>query len=152
MAPDGNLARQRHQLPDLGRCHRRHHYSGKNGVREIFAEDACAWESLCAAADPLTWVVFAVTDLHQLGVYFGRLFPLIGGAGIAVNEQDIIKYLRDYSLYFIAGISLCIPAMPRFWKKHRNHPLVLFLLALIFWMSVYYQSNSAGNPFMYLKF
>ena len=68
------------------------------------------------------------------------------------NEQDIIKYLRDYSLYFIAGISLCIPAMPRFWKKHRNHPLVLFLLALIFWMSVYYQSNSAGNPFMYLKF
>ena len=101
---------------------------------------------------PLTWVVFAVTDLHQLGVYFGRLFPLIGGAGIAVNEQDIIKYLRDYSLYFIAGISLCIPAMPRFWKKHRNHPLVLFLLALIFWMSVYYQSNSAGNPFMYLKF
>ena len=44
---------------------------------------------------PLTWVVFAVTDLHQLGVYFGRLFPLIGGAGIAVNEQDIIKLVKE---------------------------------------------------------
>ena len=101
---------------------------------------------------PLTWVIFAVTDLQQLDIYFGRLFPLLGGAGIAVNEQDILKYLRDYSVYFIAGISLCIPAMLRFWKKHKNHPLVVFLLVLVFWMSVYMQSNSAGNPFMYLKF
>ena len=30
---------------------------------------------------PLTWVVFAITDLRQLGIYFGRLFPFIGGGG-----------------------------------------------------------------------
>lgn len=101
---------------------------------------------------PLTWVIFAVTDLRQLDIYFGRLFPLLGGAGIAVNEQDILKYLKDYSIYFIAGISLCIPAMLRFWKKHKNHPLVVLLLVLVFWMSVYTGANSAGNPFMYLKF
>ena len=26
---------------------------------------------------PLTWLIFAVTDLHQLGIYFGRLFPML---------------------------------------------------------------------------
>jgi len=101
---------------------------------------------------PLTWVIFAITDLGQLGIYFGRLFPMAGGAGAAVNRQDIVRYLRDYSIYFIAGISLCVPAMVRFWKKHKDHPLVVLLLVLVFWMSVYSQSNSAGNPFMYLKF
>ncbi len=101
---------------------------------------------------PLTWVIFAVTDLQQLVIYFGRLFPWFGGEGIAVNQRDIIKYLRDYSIYFIAGISLCIPAMTRFWKRHKDHPLVMLLLVLVFWMAVYSQSVSAGNPFMYLKF
>lgn len=101
---------------------------------------------------PLTWVVFAVTDLGQLGIYFGRLFPILGGAGIAVNRQDIVRYLQNYSIYFIAGVSLCIPAMNRFWIKHKDHPLVVILLVIVFWMSVYMQSNSVGNPFMYLKF
>ena len=45
---------------------------------------------------PLTWVVFAITDLRQLGIYFGRLFPFIGGEGIAVNSQDIVRYSQTY--------------------------------------------------------
>ena len=51
---------------------------------------------------PLSWVVFAITDLKQLGIYFGRLFPFIGGAGVAVNAQDIVKYLQDYGIFFAA--------------------------------------------------
>ncbi len=104
------------------------------------------------AVIPLTWVIFAITDLQQLGIYFGRLFPLTGGAGIAVNQQDIIKYSQNYSVYFIAGILLCIPAVSEFYKKHRNHPVIIMALVFIFWLSIYFLSSSAGNPFMYLNF
>lgn len=104
------------------------------------------------AVIPLTWVIFAITDLKQLGIYFGRLFPFIGGAGIAVNQQDIIKYSRNYSVYFIAGILLCIPAVSEFYSKHKNNPLIVLALTVIFWLSIYFLSSSAGNPFMYLNF
>ncbi len=104
------------------------------------------------AVIPLTWVVFAITDLKQLGIYFGRLFPFIGGAGLAVNQQDIIKYLQDYSVYFIAGILLCIPAVSRFFEKHKKNPIVVLLCVILFWTSIYFLSSSAGNPFMYLNF
>lgn len=101
---------------------------------------------------PLTWVVFAITDLKQLGIYFGRLFPLFGDAGIAVNQQDIFKYLSNYGIYLVAGIILCIPAVSGFYEKHRKNPVVVVLLAIVFWLSVYFLSSSAGNPFMYLNF
>lgn len=101
---------------------------------------------------PLTWVIFAITDLKQLGIYFGRLFPFLGGAGLAVNQQDFIGYLQDYSIYLIPGILLCIPAVSGFLRKHKKNPIVILLCVLLFWVSIYFLSSSAGNPFMYLNF
>lgn len=101
---------------------------------------------------PLTWVVFAITDIKQLGIYFGRLFPFLGGAGLAVNQLDIIKYLHSYGPYFVAGILLCIPAVFQFFEKHKKNPIVVLFLVVVFWASIYFLSSSAGNPFMYLDF
>lgn len=101
---------------------------------------------------PITWIVFAITDLKNLGIYLGRLFPFIGGSGVAVNQQDIIRYAGNYGIYFIAGIILCIPAVFRFYEKHKKNPVIQLLLVAIFWLSVYFLSSSAGNPFMYLNF
>ena len=101
---------------------------------------------------PLTWVVFAITDLSNLGIYFGRLFPFLGGPGIAVNPNDIIRYAQDYGIFFAAGIVLCIPAVFGFYEKHKKNPFIILLLVIVFWVSVYFLSTSAGNPFMYLKF
>lgn len=36
-------------------------------------------------AIPLTWLLFAVPDVGQIGIYLTRLFPFFGG-GIAVNR------------------------------------------------------------------
>ncbi len=101
---------------------------------------------------PITWIVFAITDLKNLGIYLGRLFPFIGGSGVAVNQQDIIRYAGNYGIYFIAGIILCIPAVFRFYEKHKKNPVIQLLLVAVFWLSVYFLSSSAGNPFMYLNF
>lgn len=101
---------------------------------------------------PLTWVIFAVTDLEQLGVYFGRLFPFIGGEGVAVNSQDIFKYLETYGLLFCVCILFCIPTVYDFVEKHRRNIFIVLLLTVVFWLSVYFLVSSAGNPFMYFKF
>jgi alginate O-acetyltransferase complex protein AlgI len=101
---------------------------------------------------PLTWVLFAITDLQQLAVYFGRLFPFLGGTGIAVNTGDILQYAGSYGGFFLAGILLCIPAVFDFLEKHRKNVLVVLGLTAVFWYAVYFLANSAGNPFMYLKF
>lgn len=101
---------------------------------------------------PLTWVIFAITDLKQLGIYFGRLFPFLGGAGLAVNPQDIIKYMQNYSIYLLAGILLCIPAVPDYIQKHKKNPIIILVYVILFWTSIYFLASSAGNPFMYLNF
>lgn len=101
---------------------------------------------------PLTWVVFAITNLKQLGVYLGRLFPMVGGPGVAVNSQDIIKYAQNYAPFLIVGVILCIPAVMNFFEKHKKNPIVVLLLTVVFWISIYFVASSTGNPFMYLKF
>lgn len=101
---------------------------------------------------PLSWVIFAVGDLQQLAVYFGRLFPFFGNGGVAVNAQDIGKYLQDYGVLLISGVILCIPAVTEFYEKHKKNPVVMLLLFVLFWISIYFVSVSTANPFMYLNF
>jgi len=101
---------------------------------------------------PLTWVVFAITDLEQLGIYFGRLFPFIGGEGIAVNTADIVRYGESYGILMLAGVILCIPKVFDTIQKHRKNIVVVLLLTAVFWYSVYFMASSTGNPFMYLNF
>lgn len=100
---------------------------------------------------PVTWVVFAVTDLGQLALYLERLFPFAGG-GIAVNPNDIVKYLGMYWHYLLIGIIWCVPAVSRFFHRHRKHPLAIILTAAVFWLSVYCIVSMENNPFAYLKF
>lgn len=100
---------------------------------------------------PLTWVVFAVPNLGDLGLYFARLFPVVPN-GVAVNKGDIIKYALDYWPYFTAGIALCVPAVAKFFQKKKDHPVVVGLCIALLWMCLYFVSISAGNPFMYLNF
>ena len=101
---------------------------------------------------PLTWVIFAITDLHQLLIYFGRLFPVFGGTGIAVNTGDFLKYAGTYGKLFLAGGLLCIPGVFDFLEKHRKNPFVIAGLLLIFWYSVYFMASSGENPFLYFQF
>lgn len=100
---------------------------------------------------PLTWVVFAISDLKKLGIYFSRLFPFFGTDAV-VNSKDFIQYIGDYWWMFIIAIVLCIPPVIEFFKKHSKNIIVTILLTIIFWISIYFSASSAANPFMYLNF
>ncbi len=100
---------------------------------------------------PITWVFFAITDLGQLTVYLGRMFPFAGG-GVAVNPYDVVKNLELYWVYLLCGVVWCVPAVYRFLEKHRKNPVVAVLTAGVFWFSVYCLVSMESNPFAYLKF
>lgn len=101
---------------------------------------------------PLTWVVFAIKDLGDLGSYFSRLFPFFGTNDIAVNGNDFLEYLGDYWWMFLLAIVLCIPKTSEIYEKHKNKWYVTILLLIVFWIAVYFSASTDGNPFMYLNF
>ena len=119
---------------------------------KIFARIPALGHLWVLAVIPITWVFFAITDLEQLILYLGRMFPIFGGEGIAVNTRDIWKYLEMYGTYLAAGVIWCIPAVFRFYEKHRKHPAMVILTVAAFWFSVYCVVSMGNNPFVYLMF
>ncbi len=100
---------------------------------------------------PLTWVVFAISDLEQLKVYFCRLFPFFG-VGSTLNPGDFLKYLQIYWPFFLIGILLSVTGAVKFLLMHRRNVLVTLLLTAAFWGSVYMLVTTQGNAFMYFSF
>lgn len=100
---------------------------------------------------PLTWVVFAVTDLRSLGIYFTRLFPFWGG-GIAVNARDWIIHGKNYLGFFVAAFMVSCPLADTVWKRFWNTLAAKIVLFVLFWVCVYRIVTGLHNPFMYLGF
>ncbi len=100
---------------------------------------------------PLTWVVFAISDLGQLKVYFCRLFPFFG-VGSTLNPGDFLKYLQIYWPFFVIGILFSVTGTVKFLLQHRRNVLVTLLLTAAFWGSVYMLVTTQGNAFMYFSF
>jgi alginate O-acetyltransferase complex protein AlgI len=99
---------------------------------------------------PLTWMLFAISSLADIKIYFGRMFCLI--PGISVNLNDFFKYIIIYKVYFILGIFFCMPFAWKWYSKHEKSILCYIILLVVFWYSVYQLANGINNPFLYFKF
>lgn len=100
---------------------------------------------------PLTWVAFAIPDVKQIGVYFTRLFPFFGTAG-AVNQQDYLRYLKDFLPLFFLGILFATPYPAAFYKLIQRKWLGNVLMIGLLGLSLYYLAISTNNPFLYFNF
>lgn len=99
---------------------------------------------------PLCWLVFAVPDPGQIGVYLTRLFSCSGGLGQGIGEA--LPYVKSYLPYFLAaGVLSCIWP-ERLWNRIRSSPLGTILLLALFWASVFCMSLRTGDPFLYGSF
>ncbi len=93
-----------------------------------------------------SWVLFAITDLKQLGIYLSRLF--IGGGG-----SEILYYTRNYAFVLIAGCLLSSGLGNRLYERiERRRGVQLVMLLFIFVMSVAYLADASFNPFLYFRF
>lgn len=101
-------------------------------------------------AIPLTWTLFAISNLRDSGIYFGRMFGMV--PGINVNTGDFMKYFGQYKWLFLVGLLLCFPYGKRLFQKFQNNMFCTAFLFLVFWYSVYLLANGINNPFLYFQF
>lgn len=100
---------------------------------------------------PCTWVIFAIHSIRGVWAYFLRLFPVINN-GIAVNQRDFIITVPDYLPYIGLGLLFTLPVLQAGFRKYKDNIITIIILFIMFWVSVFSLANSAGNPFMYLRF
>ena len=102
---------------------------------------------------PITWMLFAITNAHDLWIYFTRLFPFLNGSSPwSVYSSDYIDALRMFGPLFLWCILFSTPLPSKLYRRFKNNVVTLFLLLAVFWMSIYYLAISSNNPFLYFRF
>ncbi len=101
---------------------------------------------------PLTWLLFAITDFRELGIYFSRLVPIFPVKTYAVNSGDFAKFFRIYWKYFVAGIIFSTNIPEKIYKKIKDSYFIVILLLIVFWASVYCMYQGKDDPFLYYTF
>lgn len=101
---------------------------------------------------PLSWLVFVITDLSQLGIYLQKLFPFFGSTGTVLFQGDYLKYGKTYGIYLVLGILFAIGVQEKLLKKNKNRLWVILLLLALFWASVYCMYLGMDDPFLYFRF
>lgn len=101
---------------------------------------------------PITWAIFAVDDIGQLGVFFTRLFPFFGQGAFPAYRLDFLKYLKLYYPFFIAGILFSTRLPYRMLAKIKKPAVTWLITALLFAASIYCMYRGFDDPFLYFRF
>ena len=101
---------------------------------------------------PVTWTIFAVEDLGQLGIFLSRMFPFFGQGVLSVFRYDYLKYLKLYFPFLIAGVLFSTKLPYKLLKRIKNRTVIWVILAVIFAASVYCMYKGLDDPFLYFRF
>ena len=103
---------------------------------------------------PLTWAIFAIDDVSEMGTFFQRLFPLFGGGFWSVFRYDYLKYFKLYWIFFLFGTIFSFEFPFRYLKKldEKNHIFIQIILLVIFLGSTYCMYKGFDDPFLYFRF
>lgn len=125
----------------------------KMGLDQILHRFPLLGHLYMMAAIPLTWLIFAVTNLEQMKIYFLRLFPFLSSAStFQYFSGDYLKYGKLYFLSLTAGLIFMTGAPEKLYRKHENSLWTALLLLAIFWSCVYLMKMGAEDPFLYFRF
>lgn len=104
-------------------------------------------------AIPLTWMLFAITDVGQIGTYLQRLFPFLETKKeIFYYADDYVKYARMYGLSLAAGLIGMTNGPRRVYQRFKDSPITALLLLLVFWGCIYCIKRGMDDPFLYFRF
>ena len=101
---------------------------------------------------PLTWMVFAISDMHQLATYFTRLFPFLSSDTVTANTRDVMVALHNYWKILIPCVLFSTPLPLHYYKKYRKSAFCIILLIVIFILSIRAMMTQTNNPFLYFQF
>lgn len=101
---------------------------------------------------PITWAIFAIENIGQLGVFLTRLFPFFGQGVWSTFRYDYIKYLNLYYPFMIAGILFSTRLPYNILKRIKSRPFICLILLAIFGASIYCIYRGFDDPFLYFRF
>ena len=100
---------------------------------------------------PVTWVVFAITDIGQLGAYLGNMFGILQ-TGVMVGVPQLLRYLQEYGILLAVCVLFATPFPFRWYQKWKDRWFVVVILTAVFWFSVHEIMVGSNNPFLYFRF
>jgi len=102
---------------------------------------------------PVSWMLFAITNVKELGIYLGRMFG-IGKVVLAGNvlHAELLSALSSCGVQWILCFLFILPYPAKWYEKHKKDRLCIFLLLIIFWICVYQIIYTKSNPFLYFRF
>lgn len=102
---------------------------------------------------PISWVIFAVNDIRDIGIYFSRMFPVFATKTVAyVNPHDVVSAGTRYGIFLVIAFVLCGRKPSQIYKKHKKDGWMIGLLAVLFVLSVVSMIQNTSNPFLYFRF
>ena len=100
---------------------------------------------------PVTWVIFAITDMGQLTGYLGNLVGY-HREEVLVGITQLLRYLKEYWGLLIACVIFATPLPVRVYWKWKDRWFAVLILLGIFWWSVREIISGSNNPFLYFRF
>ncbi|MCI9374326.1 MAG: MBOAT family protein [Lachnospiraceae bacterium] len=100
---------------------------------------------------PVTWMVFAITDMRQLLHYLQNMIG-IHLSDVIVGSEQVVRYLKEYGVLFIFCILFSTSVPMDLYRKYKQKWYVIAIIAVIFCLSVYEIMSGSDNPFLYFRF
>ena len=97
----------------------------------------------------ISWAIFALEDLGQLGSY---LRAMAGLNGASLTNGQTFYYLRNFLPVLVIAAVGSTPLVANFWNRGASRALRIFVLLLGLILCTAYVVASTYNPFLYFRF
>lgn len=101
---------------------------------------------------PVTWMIFEVTDLSQLGTLLLRMIPFLPHEHSVLVPGDYLNALDNYGVLLAAGVIFSTQIPLRIYKMIKDNIIGALVLGLIFAGSIYLLNMGLNDPFLYFRF
>ena len=100
----------------------------------------------------IMWALFAVTDMHDLGMFLTRLIPIFGSHGAKLFTTDFVPYLKRFWYLLIIGGIFSTELPYKLYNKIKDNVFGWIFLLAVFWGSIYCIYRGLNDPFLYFRF
>ena len=97
----------------------------------------------------ISWAIFAMEDLGQLGAY---LRVMAGLTGAQLLNSQTLYHLRNFLPVLIIAAIGSTPLPAKLWNRYSNRALQILILILGMILCTAYVVASTYNPFLYFRF